>query len=138
MIIATLSWSKAHREQHQLLVDCLYGATGRLLVRAGGNVSSLADLDGKSVVTTTGSVYATWAKTWLKGANLEQVASPADALTSLKDARADAFMFDDAYLLGAEVGNPGLTLTNDKFLSVPWGSVCARRMSPQRSGLTPP
>ncbi len=56
-----------------------------------------------------------------KGANLEQVASPADALTSLKDARADAFMFDDAYLLGAEVGNPGLTLTNDKFLSVPWG-----------------
>ena len=120
MIIATLSWSKARANSIEYSTP-YYGATGRLLVRAGGNVSSLADLDGKSVVTTTGSVYATWAKTCLKGANLEQVASPADALTSLKDVRADAFMFDDAYLLGAEVGNPGLTLTNDKFLSVPWG-----------------
>ncbi len=120
MIIATLSWSKARA----MTIDYstpYYGATGRLLVRAGGNVSSLADLDGKSVVTTTGSVYATWAKSCLKGASLQEVSSPADALTALQDARADAFMFDDAYLLGAEVGHPGLTLTRDKFLSVPWG-----------------
>ncbi len=57
-----LSRSKAHRNSIDYSTP-YYGATGRLLVRAGGNVSSLADLDGKSVVTTTGSVYATWAKT---------------------------------------------------------------------------
>jgi polar amino acid transport system substrate-binding protein len=120
MIIATLSWSKARA----ITIDYstpYYGATGRLLVRAGGNVSSLADLDGKSVVTTTGSVYVTWTKSCLKGANLQEVSSPADALTALKDGRADAFMFDDAYLLGAEVENSGFTLTHDKFLSIPWG-----------------
>ena len=99
---------------------------------------SLADLDGKSVVTTTGSVYVTWTKSCLMGANLQQVASPADAVTALKNSRADAFMFDDAYLLGAEVDNPGLTLTGDKFLSVPWGSASAREMWPRRSGSTPP
>lgn len=120
MIIATLSWSKARAMSIDYSTP-YYGATGRLLVRAGGNVSSLADLDGKSVVTTTGSVYVTWTKSCLKGANLQQVASPADAVTALKNSRADAFMFDDAYLLGAEVDNPGLTLTGDKFLSVPWG-----------------
>ena len=120
MIIATLSWSKARA----LSIDYstpYYGATGRLLVRSGGNVSSLADLSGKSVVTTTGSVYVPWTKSCLKGANLQEVATPADALTALKNTRADAFMFDDAYLLGAEVDNPGLTLTPDKFLSIPWG-----------------
>jgi polar amino acid transport system substrate-binding protein len=120
MIIATLSWSKARAISIDYSTP-YYGATGRLLVRAGGNVSSLADLDGKSVVTTTGSVYVTWTKSCLKGASLQQVASPADAVTALKNAQADAFMFDDAYLLGAEVGNPGLILTPDKFLSIPWG-----------------
>ncbi len=120
MIIATLSWSKARAMSIDYSTP-YYGATGRLLVRAGGNVSSLADLGGKSVVTTTGSVYVPWTKSCLKSANLQQVASPSDALTALKNARADAFMFDDAYLLGAEVSNPGLTLTSDKFLSIPWG-----------------
>ena len=120
MIIATLSWSKA-RAAHIDYSTPYYGATGRLLVRAGGNVSSLAGLPGKTVVTTSGSVYVPWTQNCLTGVSLQQVASPADALTALKNGQADAFMFDDAYLLGAEAGNPGLTLTNDKFLSIPWG-----------------
>jgi ABC-type amino acid transport substrate-binding protein len=40
---------------------------------------------------------------------------------AVKQGRADAFMFDDALLLGVATQDPTLKLTPDKFLNVPWG-----------------
>ena len=41
--------------------------------------------------------------------------------SAVKEGRADAFMFDDALILGVAAQDPTLKLTNDKFLNVPWG-----------------
>lgn len=120
MIIATLSWSKARAKLISYSTP-YFGATGRLLVRSSGDVSNLASLKDKTVVTTTGSIYSKWTRTCLRGVHVQEVANPDEALNVLKRGQANAFMFDDAYLLGAQTANPGLSLTSDKFLSVPWG-----------------
>jgi polar amino acid transport system substrate-binding protein len=120
MIIATLSWSKDRAKTIDYSTP-YYGATGRLLVRVGGGITSLADLRGKTVVTTRGSVYVTWAQTCLKDTRLRQLDGMAAGVTAVADGQASGFIFDDAFLLGAETNNPVLMLTPDKFLSIPWG-----------------
>jgi polar amino acid transport system substrate-binding protein len=120
IIISTLTWTKARAD----VIDYsnpYYGATGRLLVLKSSSVNSLNDLNGKTVVTTRGAIYATWMKTCLKGANVLEVDGTAAAVLAVKEDRADAFMFDDAFVLGVATGNPDMKLTKDKFLNVPWG-----------------
>ena len=120
MIIATLSWTKARAKTIEYSTP-YFEATGRLLVRSGGGVMSLAALRGKTVVTTRGSVYVTWAKTCLKGTNLQQVDGTGAALSSVADGQTSGFLYDDAFLEGATANNASLTLTSDRFLGIPWG-----------------
>jgi polar amino acid transport system substrate-binding protein len=120
IIISTLTWTKARADVIDYSIP-YYGATGRLLVRKDGNVNSLNDLNGKTVVTTRGAIYATWMKACLKGVTVLEVDSTATAVLAVKDGRASAFMFDDAFVLGVSTTDRELKLTNDKFLDVPWG-----------------
>jgi len=120
IIISTLTWTKARADVIDYSIP-YYGATGRLLVSKDSGVNSLNDLKGKSVVTTRGAIYATWMKTCLKDANVSEVDGTAAAVLAVKEGRAAAFMFDDAFVLGVATSNPDLKLTNDKFLDVPWG-----------------
>jgi polar amino acid transport system substrate-binding protein len=120
ILIATLTWTKARAQQIDYSVP-YYGATGQLLVRRDAGIHGLADLNGKAVVTTHGSIYATWLKTCAPQLNVSEVTGTAEAVQALKEHRASAFVFDDAFLLGAESTDPGLALTTDKFLELPWG-----------------
>jgi polar amino acid transport system substrate-binding protein len=120
IIISTLTWTKARADVIDYSIP-YYGATGRLLVLKSGGVNSLNDLKGKTVVTTRGAIYATWMKSCLKDTNVSEVDGTAAAVLAVKEGRAAAFMFDDAFVLGVATSNPDMKLTNDKFLEVPWG-----------------
>lgn len=120
MIISTLTWTKARTEVIDFSIP-YYSATGRLLVKNDSSIAKLGDLKGKTVVTTRGALYAPWTKLCLPDSKLLEVDSPAAALLTVKDGRADTFMFDDAFLLGAATTDRDLKLTKDKFLEIPWG-----------------
>jgi ABC-type amino acid transport substrate-binding protein len=99
-------------------LDKSYGADGMVVRPAIGKI---ADLKGKTVVTTRGALYATWVRSCFQDSNLLEVDSPSSALLAVKDGRADTFMFDDAFLLGIATQDREVKLTKDKFLEIPWG-----------------
>jgi polar amino acid transport system substrate-binding protein len=120
IIISTLTWTSARAQVIDFSVP-YYSATGRLLVPNESNISSIKDIHGKNIVTTRGALYATWMRNCFKDTTLQEVDGTANAVLAVKDGRASAFMFDDAFVLGVATTDTTLKLTNDKFLNVPWG-----------------
>ncbi|MBA2358478.1 MAG: transporter substrate-binding domain-containing protein [Actinobacteria bacterium] len=120
MIISTLTWTKARTEVIDFSVP-YYSATGRLLVKKDSSVASTRDLKDKTVISTRGALYGPWTKLCLPGSKLLEVDTPSSALLAVKDGRADTFMFDDAFLLGAVTTDRDLKILKDKFLAIPWG-----------------
>lgn len=120
IIVSTLTYTAARAEIIDFSIP-YYGATGKLLVKNDSSISSVRDLAGKTVVTTRGALYATWVRNCFKDTKLLEVDSPSSAVLSLKDGRADTFMFDDAFLLGVATADREVKVTKDKFLEIPWG-----------------
>jgi polar amino acid transport system substrate-binding protein len=119
MIISTLTWTQARADQIDFSIP-YYSATGRLLV-PNTSTLTLAQLGGKTVTTTRGSIYGTWVRNCFKNTNLLEVDSPAAAVLAVQNGQADTFMFDDAFLLNVATQDPNLKLTSEKFLNIPWG-----------------
>jgi polar amino acid transport system substrate-binding protein len=119
IIVSTLTWTAARAEQIDFSIP-YYSATGRLLV-PNASTLALSSLGGKTVTTTRGALYATWMRNCFKSTKILEVDSPALAVSAVKDGRADAFMFDDAFILGVATQDRDLKLTREKFLNVPWG-----------------
>ena len=119
IIISTLTYTKARAQ----VIDSLpyYGATGRLLVPNNSSIHRLSDLSGKTVATTRGSIYDRWLKNCFKNTQVVLTDTTSSSLLALKDGRADAFMFDDAFLVGVAANDPDTRLTSSKFLAIPWG-----------------
>ena len=120
LVIATFTYN-TDRETRIDFSRAYYAATGRLLVRNTGNVQSLRDIAGKTIATTSGSVYDRWVKNCHKDTKLIVTDSFTNALLAFRDGRADALMFDDTILLGIAVTDPTIKLTDDLFLAQPYG-----------------
>jgi polar amino acid transport system substrate-binding protein len=120
IVLATFTWTKQRAEVIDFSLP-YYAAGGRLAVLRGSAMKSVKDLPGKSVVTTRGSVYDRWMPTCLKAAQPLAVDSPLAALAALKEGRAHAFMYDEAFLLNFIATEPAIQLTQDSFLQIPWG-----------------
>jgi polar amino acid transport system substrate-binding protein len=120
LVIATFTYN-TDRETRIDFSRAYYKATGRLLVKNGGSVQSLNDLAGKTVATTSGSVYERWVKNCYKDTRLIVTDGFTNARLAFEQGRADALMFDDTILLGIAVTDPTTKLTDDLFLSQPYG-----------------
>ena len=120
IIISTLTYTKARAEVIDYSLP-YYGATGRLLVPNNTSIRRLSDLSGKTVATTRGSIYDRWMKNCFKNTNVILTDTTSSSLLALKDRRASAFMFDDAFLVGVAANDPNTKLTSQKFLAIPWG-----------------
>ena len=120
LVIATFTYN-VDRETRIDFSRGYYKGTGRLLVPNNSSIRSVADLAGKTVVTTSGSVYDRWVKNCFKDTKLLVTDSFTNAVTALKDGRADTLMWDDTAVLGIAVTDPGYKLTTDLFLSQPYG-----------------
>ena len=120
LVIATFTYT-ADRDTRIDFSRAYYKATGRLLVRNNSPIRSTADLAGKTVATTSGSIYDRWVKNCFKDTKLLVTDSFTNALLAFRDGRADTLMWDDTVLLGIAVADPNLKLTDDLFLPLPYG-----------------
>ncbi len=120
MVIATFTYT-ADRDTRIDFSRAYYKATGRLLVPNNSPIHSIADLGGKTVATTSGSIYDRWVKNCFKDTKLVVTDSFTNALLALRDGRADTLMWDDTVLLGIAVTDPSYKLTDDLFLPLPYG-----------------
>jgi polar amino acid transport system substrate-binding protein len=121
IIIATVTWL-AEREQQIDFSVPYYGATGRLLVRNDTTVGTLSSwMSGKRVASTSGSIYDRWIKRCFGNTTFQVISSPSAGVLALKNRQVDAFMYDDAFLVGVAANDRDLRMTNHIFLRVPWG-----------------
>jgi len=120
LVISTFTYT-ADRETRIDFSRAYYKATGRLLVKNNSSISSLADIRGKKVATTSGSVYDRWMKRCFSGTDVVVVDSVTNAVLAFNQGRADAVMFDDTSLALIAATDPNAKLTNDLFLEGPYG-----------------
>ena len=120
MVIATFTYT-ADRDTRIDFSRAYYKATGRLLVTNNSSVGSLSDIAGKTVVTTSGSIYDRWMKNCFKDTKVLVTDSFTNALIAFRDGRADTLMWDDTVLLGIAVTDRSYKLTSDLFLPLPYG-----------------
>jgi polar amino acid transport system substrate-binding protein len=121
MIISTLTWTAAREQQIDYSLP-YYGAVGRLLVRNNTTVGRLTTwMSGKRVASTSGSIYNNWISNCFRQTQFQVISSPAAGVLALKNGQVDAFMYDDAFLVGVAANDPQTRLTSHRFLDVPWG-----------------
>ena len=118
--IATFTYSQDRDTRIDFSIP-YYKATGRLLVPNSSSIHSTADLAGKTVVTTRGSVYDKWVSKCFPNTKLLVTDTVTNSQLALQQGRADAFMFDDTVVLGIAVNDPTLKLTDDGFVQQPYG-----------------
>jgi polar amino acid transport system substrate-binding protein len=120
MVIATFTYT-ADRDTRIDFSRAYYKATGRLLVPNASSIQSISDIAGKTIVTTSGSIYDRWMKNCFKDTKVLVTDSFTNALIAFRDGRADALMWDDTVLLGIAVTDRSYKLTSDLFLPLPYG-----------------
>jgi polar amino acid transport system substrate-binding protein len=120
MVIATFTYT-ADRETRIDFSRAYYKATGRFLVANSAPNNYLPTLAGKTIATTTGSIYDRWVKNCFKDTKVVATDSFTNALLEFRNGRADALMWDDTVLVGIATGDPNLKLTSDTFLALPYG-----------------
>jgi polar amino acid transport system substrate-binding protein len=120
MVIATFTYT-ADRETRIDFSRAYYKATGRILVSNSAPNNYLATLAGKTVATTTGSIYDRWMKNCFKDTRVIATDSFTNALLEFRNGRAEALMWDDTVLVGIAATDRNLKLTSDTFLLLPYG-----------------
>ena len=134
MVIATFTYTP-DRDTRIDFSRAYYKSTGRLLVPNNSAIRSTADLAGKTVVTTSGSVYDSWMKNCFKDTKVLVTDSFTNALIAFRDGRADAFMWDDTVLLGIAVTDR-YKLTSDLSSRCHTASGSSRETPSSRRGST--
>ena len=120
MVIATFTYT-ADRDTRIDFSRAYYKATGTLLVPNSAPNTYLPTLAGKTIATTSGSIYDRWIKNCFKDTKLVVTDSFTNALLAFRDGRADALMWDDAVLVAIAAADRNLKLTLDRFLALPYG-----------------
>jgi polar amino acid transport system substrate-binding protein len=120
LVISTFTYTPA-RDTRIDFSRAYYKATGRLLVKNDSPVQSLANLGGRKVATTSGSIYDTWLKKCFPSTEVIVADSFTNALLAFNQGRADALMWDDSVLVGVATADATAKLTNDTFLPLPYG-----------------
>jgi polar amino acid transport system substrate-binding protein len=120
MVIATFTYT-TDRDTRIDFSRAYYKATGRILVANSAPNNYLSQMAGKTVSTTTGSIYDRWMKNCFKDTRVAATDSFTNALLEFRNGRADALMWDDTVLLGIATADRTLKLTSDAFLALPYG-----------------
>lgn len=120
MVIATFTYTR-DRDTRIDFSRAYYQATGRLLVKNNSPITGLGSLGGRTVVTTSGSIYDRWMKRCFPNTQPIVVDSVTNAVLAYNQGRADAVMFDDTSLALIAATDPSSKMTDDVFLEQPYG-----------------
>ena len=107
-MISTFTYT-ADRDTRIDFSRAYYKATGRLLVKNDSPIRSSRDIAGKTVATTSGSVYDRWMKNCFKSTEVHRRPTRSRTrMLAFSQGRADAVMYDDAVLLPVAAADPNL------------------------------
>jgi polar amino acid transport system substrate-binding protein len=120
LVISTFTYT-ADRATRIDFSEPYYNASGRLLIKNSGPVQKLADIRGKNVSTTSGSVYDRWMKNCFSGTNVITADTFTNAKLAFDQGRADAVMYDDVVLLPVAAADPNAKIGDETFLPGPFG-----------------
>src|SRR5829696_2286709 len=120
LVISTFTYT-ADRDTRIDFSRAYYKATGRLLVKNDSPIQKLADIKGRKVATTSGSIYDRWLKKCFTDTDVSVSDSFTNALLAFNQGRSDALMWDDTVLVGVAAADRSAKLTNDTFLALPYG-----------------
>ncbi len=120
LVISTFTYT-ADRDTRIDFSRAYYNASGRLLVKNNSPIQRLADISGKRVATTSGSIYDRWMKRCFPNTQPIVVDSVTNAVLAYNQGRADAVMFDDTSLALIAATDPSSKMTDDVFLEQPYG-----------------
>jgi polar amino acid transport system substrate-binding protein len=120
MVIATFTYTQ-DRDTRIDFSRAYYKATGRLLVRNDSPISRLADIRGRTISTTSGSIYDRWVRRCFQDTRLVVTDSLTNALLAFQQQRADALMWDDTVLAPIAAADRNTKLISDTFLALPYG-----------------
>jgi polar amino acid transport system substrate-binding protein len=120
LVISTFTYTR-DRDTRIDFSRAYYKATGRLLVKNDSTIHSLSDLAGKTVATTSGSIYDRWVRKCFPNTKLIVTDTLTNARIAFDQGRADTVMFDDSGLVVIAAVDRNVKLTNDLFLALPYG-----------------
>jgi polar amino acid transport system substrate-binding protein len=120
LVISTFTYT-VDRDTRIDFSRAYWRGTGRLLVKNDGSVQKLADIAGKRVATTSGSVYDRWMKNCFKNTEVIVADTFTNAMLAFNQGRADAVMYDDGVLLPIATADRTAKLTEDVFIEAPYG-----------------
>ena len=120
LVISTFTYT-ADRDTRIDFSRPYFNSTGRLLVKNGSPIQKLADIRGKRVATTSGSIYDRWMKRCFTDTQVAVSDSVTNAVLAFNQGRADAVMFDDTSLALIAATDPSAKITDDLFLEQPYG-----------------
>jgi polar amino acid transport system substrate-binding protein len=120
LIIATMNYTEERAKTIDFTTP--YFSSGvKLLVPKDSAIGSFADLAGKSVISTNGATASLWLTQCMKDVKQVLFGQTSEALTALKQNRADALAQDDTLLLDLASKNPDLKVVGDSKAGSPWG-----------------
>jgi polar amino acid transport system substrate-binding protein len=120
MVISTFTYT-SDRDTRIDFSRAYYKASGRLLVKNNSPITTLNDIRGRRVATTSGSVYDRWMKRCFPTAEVVVTDSVTNAVIAFNQGRADAVMFDDTSLALIAASDPSSKMTDDVFQEGPYG-----------------
>jgi len=120
LVISTFTYT-ADRDTRIDFSRAYYNASGRVLVKNDSPIQRLADISGKRVATTSGSIYDRWMKRCFPQTQVVVLDSVTNAVLAFNQGRADAVMFDDTSLALIAATDPSSKMTDDVFLEQPYG-----------------
>jgi polar amino acid transport system substrate-binding protein len=120
LVISTFSYT-ADRDTRIDFSRPYYHAEGRLLVHNNSPIQRLADIRGKRIATTDGSIYQRWMNRCFSGTEVVTTDGVTASVLRLNQARADAVMWDDTVLAPIASADRNLKMINDPFLAADYG-----------------
>lgn len=116
------------RQKQVSFSNSYYVTAIKILAKANAGIKSLADLNGKTVVTTTGTTSDRYIKEYMQSKNMSVKSvygkDHAESFLMVDSDRADAFVMDDVLLAGlrANAKNPKAYIIVGEAISVePYG-----------------
>ena len=120
LVISTFTYTR-DRDTRIDFSRAYYQATGRLLVTNDSPIQTLRDLAGRTVTTTSGSIYDRWVRRCFPNTTLTVQDNLTNARLAFEQGRADTLMWDDTVLVGIAAADRRYKLTDDTFLALPYG-----------------
>lgn len=120
LVISTFTYT-ADRDTRIDFSTPYFKAAGKLLVPNNGPIQRLADIRGRRVSTTSGSIYSRWMARCFPSTQVQTFDSFTNAFLALKQGRADAVMWDDTGMAPIAAAERSYKLTADTFLEAPYG-----------------